>query len=87
MYYSYVRWHVNGYGLGLSFRVELPDLVTSANFGLSRVGFLGSFRVEMAKNVCPRLHELAIPDPLIGIFGHLNPKQTEEVTRRPISSG
>ena len=24
--------------LGLSFRVELPDLITSENFGLSRVG-------------------------------------------------
>ena len=36
-----------GCGVGLSFRVELPDLVTSANFGLSRVGFLGSFRVEI----------------------------------------
>ena len=73
--------------LGLSFRVELPDLVTSANFGLSRVGFLGSFRVEMAKNVRPGLHELATPDPLIDIFGDPNPKQTEEVTRLPISSG
>ena len=73
--------------LGLSFRVDLPDIVTSANFGLSRVGFLGSFRVEMAKNVRPGLHEFATPDPLIDIFGDPNPKQTEEVTRLPISSG
>ena len=45
--------------LGLSFRVDLPDIVTSANFGSSRVGFLDSFLVEMAKNVRPRLRELA----------------------------
>ena len=38
--------------------------------------FLGSFRVEMAKNVQPGSHELATPDPLIDIFGDLNLKQT-----------
>ena len=29
---------LGGHFLGLSFRVDLPDLVTSANFGSSRVG-------------------------------------------------
>ena len=29
---------LGGHFLGLPFRVELPDLVTSANFGSSRVG-------------------------------------------------
>ena len=72
----------------MDFKSSYPaDLVTLANFGLSRVGFLCSFLVEMAKNVRPRLRELATPDQLMDIFGHLNPKQTEEVTHLPIGSG
>ena len=65
---TYDVHRILGSGLGLSFRVQLPDLVTSANFGSSRVGFLGSFQVEMAKNVRPRLREIASPDPLMNIL-------------------
>ena len=35
----------------ISSRVTRLTVVTSANFGSSRVGFLGSFQVDMAKNV------------------------------------
>ena len=40
--------------IGLSFRVELPDLVTSANFGLSRVGGLGPAAPLFTRNLAPK---------------------------------
>ena len=69
--------------LGLSFRVELPDLVTSANFGSSRVG-------PDADCYHDRVPGAASAPLFTRNFTQktgYNPNQTEEVTRRPIGSG
>ena len=73
--------------LGLSFRVELPDLVTSANFGSSRIGPDADGDHDRGAASAPLFTiTVELHTQLHSKTGY-NPNQTEEVTRRPIGSG